>query len=166
MGCGKTTLGREIASSLGFEFVDTDGLVVERAGRRIPDIFAKEGESGFREFESDVLRSIAGRENMVVATGGGIILRPENRALLSGMGLVVWLDASEDAIFDRISRNEDRPLLATENPRETIARLLAERRPLYEETASLAINTDHLDGGEIIHGIIESAQEFFSRSST
>ncbi|MEM8955971.1 MAG: shikimate kinase [Verrucomicrobiota bacterium] len=164
MGSGKTTLGQELAPRLDFAFIDTDNLVVSQAGKPIPKIFADHGEEHFRDLESRALSSLIQESSKVIATGGGIVLRPENRALLRKIGFTVWLDASEDTIFDRVSRNTERPLLHTDNQRETIARLLTQRRPLYQESADLMVPTNDLDLGEIIHGIADSARVFFSQS--
>ncbi|MEM7147739.1 MAG: shikimate kinase [Verrucomicrobiota bacterium] len=164
MGSGKTTIGQELAPSLDFAFIDTDNLIVAQAGKSIPDIFADHGEDHFRDIESQTLAGLAEKSGNVIATGGGIILRPENRSLLQEIGFTVWLDASEDTIFDRVSRNRERPLLHTDNPRETIAQLLEQRRPLYQEAADLVVSTNDLNLDEVIHGISESARVFFSQS--
>lgn len=163
MGSGKSTIGQELAPRLNFSFVDTDDLVVARSGKSISEIFAESGEDYFRELESEALRSLAATGSHVIATGGGIILPPDNRSLLRQVGFTVWLDASEETIFDRVSRNRERPLLHTPNPRDTIARLLQARRPLYQEAADLVVSTDGLDPGEVIHGIAESARIFFAQ---
>lgn len=164
MGSGKSTLGQKIAKGLHFDFVDTDELIVASAGKSIREIFADDGEDSFRIHETSILGSLAGRSGLVISTGGGIILRPENRAILKQLGFIVWLDAPEEVIADRVSRNSNRPLVQTENPRETIARLLDQRRPLYSETAHLSVDTGELDLEEAVHGIIESAKVHFSTS--
>ena len=164
MGSGKSTLGHKVAKGLDFEFVDTDELIVASAGKSISEIFANEGEEFFRILETSTLGSLAGRSGLVISTGGGIILQPENRAILKKLGFIVWLDAPEEVIVDRVSRNSNRPLVQTENPRETVAKLLIERRPLYSETAHLAVDTGQLDLDEIAHGITDSARVQFSSS--
>jgi shikimate kinase len=163
MGSGKTTIGQDLAPSLNFSFVDTDDLIVARAGKSVPEIFAESGEDHFRDLESEVLQSLSNESSHVIATGGGIILRPENRALIKNIGFTVWLDATEDTIFERVSRNRERPLLHTPDPRETISNLLQTRRPLYQESADLVVSTNGLDFSEVIHGIAESARVFFSQ---
>jgi shikimate kinase len=165
MGSGKSTIGRRVAAGLRFEFVDTDAMIAENAGKSIREIFAADGESRFRDLESAALQSLANRSRLVISTGGGMVLRPENRALLGKLGFVVWLDAPEESIIERVSRNRERPLLLTENPRETVARLLRERRPVYRETAHLPVKTENLSPEEITHGIIESARIYFSGAS-
>jgi shikimate kinase len=161
MGCGKSSVGRILATKLGFTFADTDQLIVARAGMEIPEIFAARGEEGFREVEADALRSLAGKDRTVVATGGGIVMRPGNVEMLRGLGFVVWLRASEEIIFERVSRNDRRPLLQTENPRATIARLLALRTPLYESAAHVTIDTSRQPHGDIVRQILAAAARFF-----
>jgi len=155
MGSGKSSVGRLTAHTLHGRFVDTDRLVVERTGRDIPQIFAEEGEAFFREQESAVLRSLLGFRRHVVATGGGIVTVAENISLLKDLGLVVWLTASEEIIWDRVSRNRNRPLLHTENPRATIRLLLERRNPLYENVAHLKIDTTDLTHEQVARLICE-----------
>jgi shikimate kinase len=151
MGCGKSSVGRLAAGMLGYDFVDTDQLVVERAGLAIPDIFKFQGETAFRQLESEALASLRGRDGLVVATGGGIVTRPENVPLLQELGVVVWIDANEEALFERVSRNNARPLLQTENPRATLRALLEARRPLYAAVAQGTIDNSGLRRPEAAH---------------
>ena len=99
MGSGKSSIGRRVATRLGFQFLDTDALLVEREGREITEIFEQDGEARFRDLETSVLSSLGMRDRCVISTGGGVILREENRALLGQLGLVVWLTASDDVIY-------------------------------------------------------------------
>ncbi len=158
MGTGKTTVGKKVATSLGFHFVDTDELIAAAAGKSIPDIFADSGEEVFRDFETAVLSKCAENSEQVISTGGGVILREENRQILKSLGYVIWLQASSASIIDRVSRNQDRPLLATDNPSGTVEKLLSERHPLYEAVADLAIMTDDLMIEETVYGVAESAR--------
>lgn len=164
MGCGKSTVGRRLHKLLGYPLVDTDHLIEQQAGARIPEIFAERGEGGFREIETSVLQKLAAEPEIhrIIATGGGIITRSENRALLRSLGCVVWLRADIETILARTSRNRDRPLLDTEDPRGRIESLLAERAPLYSETSHLEIETTGLSSNEIACGILESARYFFT----
>lgn len=164
MGSGKSSIGRELSQILGYPVVDTDALIVERAGKPIKGIFAEEGEEVFRDLETSTLTSLAGESptRQIISTGGGIILRPENRRLLRELGYVVWLVVSPAEILKRTSRNKDRPLLDNDDPEGTVARLLEERIPLYRECAHLTIDTDDLTFPEIATGIVESARYFFS----
>lgn len=161
MGSGKSSAGRLIASKLGWQFVDTDSLIIKKHGIGIPEIFNQKGETYFREEESLALASLQGGDRCVIATGGGIVTRPENVSLMRDLGFVVWLKAGEEVIFERVSRNTNRPLLQTGNPRETISLLLAQRNPLYLSAAQYSIDTSDSSRGEIIDSIIEKAQEYF-----
>ena len=161
MGSGKSSIGRRVAAHLGFQFVDTDALLVERDGREIAEIFAREGEARFRDLETAVLESLSTREHCVISTGGGVILREENRALLRQLGLVVWLTASEDVIFERVSRTNTRPLLHTADPRETVTQLLAARRPLYAAAAQFTVDTTTLAHAAAADAVIADARRAF-----
>ena len=158
MGTGKTSVGERVAASLGFRFADTDSLIETTVGMPIPDIFARDGEDGFRKLESAVLSELIGEQQLVISTGGGIVTVPENIPLLHKLGYVILLTAGEDVIFKRISANQNRPLLHTENPRETIRKLLAARTGLYREAANLEIDTTDLNEEEIAFGICETAR--------
>ena len=153
MGSGKSSVGRLVARTLRGRFVDTDRLVVDRTGREITEIFATEGEEWFRQEESRALRSLVGGSRLVVATGGGIVTVPENLPLLKELGFVVWLMASEEVIWQRVSRNTKRPLLHTENPRETVHALLNLRNPLYEAAADLKVDTTTLTHAQVAERI-------------
>lgn len=150
--------------SLGYPLLDTDKLVVQRAGKSIPEIFAQDGQEAFRDHESAILLELLTQqvERHIIATGGGIIERPENRPLLRKLGYVVWLIVSPPEILKRTSRNRDRPLLNTPNPKETIQELLNHRSPSYHKTAHDEIETDSLTFPEITTGVIESGRYFFS----
>ena len=162
MGSGKSSIGRRVAAHFGFQFVDTDAVLVEREGRAIAEIFAGEGEARFRDLETSVLKSLGVRDRCVISTGGGGVLREENRALLRDLGLVVWLTASEDVIFERVSRTNKRPLLHTANPRETVTQLLAARRPLYEAAAQFTVDTTTLTHAAAADAVIAEARRAFS----
>lgn len=158
MGTGKSSVGRRVAESLGFRFVDTDHLVVELAGKPITQIFEDEGEERFRKLESEALRQCATKSGQVIATGGGIVTQARNHELLRQAGHVVWLKADPDAVLSRVSRNRDRPLLQTEDPLKTIRELYASRVELYRACADEEINTTDLTLEETAHGLSESAR--------
>lgn len=164
MGCGKSTVGRQLHQLLGYPLMDTDHLIEQQAGMSIPEIFAERAEDGFREIETSVLRQLASEPGArrIIATGGGVVIRRENRDLLRQLGCVVWLRADIETILARTSRSRDRPLLRTDNPRERIESLLTERQPLYEEASHLEIETSGLSSSEIACGILESARYFFT----
>mgnify|MGYP001801614409 CR=1 FL=1 len=158
MGTGKTTIGKRVAKSLGFRFVDTDAVIVKRARKSIPKIFKDSGEDFFRSLETEVLTDCGEKENQVISTGGGIVTRPENLPILKESGYVIWIKASPDVILERVSRNKNRPLLQVEDPKAKIEELLAERDDLYAEAQHLSINTDDLTMEETCFGVTESAK--------
>ncbi len=163
MGCGKSAIGRRLAEKLNYPVYDTDSIIEEKEKRAIKEIFATDGEDYFRALETTTLEAFvnAGRKKEIISTGGGIVIREENIRLLQRLGFVVWLDAKPETVVERLSRNTDRPLLNTENPEETIRELSLNRRPLYESSSHLRLETDGLDFDEITTGIIESARYFF-----
>lgn len=133
MGSGKSTAGRELAEQLGYRFLDADSCLEQVAGRSIPEIFASDGESGFRDLEAAVLNQIASWHSLVVATGGGVVTRPQNWGQMQ-QGVVIWLDAPEELLLQRLSADPTpRPLMQAEDPAARLAALLAERRPLYAQ---------------------------------
>jgi shikimate kinase len=162
MGCGKTTVGRCVAEKLAWEFVDTDQLIATTSGLSITEIFSTHGEAHFRQLEKNALEHLQDSRHRVIATGGGIVTQPEIHPLLRRLGFIVWLNAAEDAIYERISRNKNRPLLQNADPRGTITALLTSRRALYADLAHLIIDTTGLDPEEIAYGICESARHHFS----
>jgi shikimate kinase len=150
-GSGKTHIGRKLANLLWMEFVDTDMLLVERAGRTIREIFEAEGEAGFRQREADIVSEVARRENVVIAAGGGAILRPDNVAALRKHGKIVWLKADPETLHARIqadaASNANRPNLTAGGGLEEVRRLLDQRTPLYAAAAAgggVTLDVTHL----------------------
>ncbi|NYI01086.1 shikimate kinase [Cupriavidus plantarum] len=139
MGAGKTTIGRAVARRLDRPFFDTDHEIESRCGVRIPTIFEVEGEEGFRRRETRMLDELTQQRGIVLATGGGAVLRPENREMLRTRGRVVYLDASLAEVWRRTRRNRNRPLLQGENPRARIEALYRAREPIYRELAHLVM---------------------------
>ncbi len=164
MGCGKSTVGRELQQRLGYPLVDMDAVIEQRAGKPITRIFEDDGETAFRDMETGLLRELAdpSAPRRIISTGGGVIGHKENRGLLRGLGYVVWLQAPAAVILDRTSKNRGRPLLQTEDPAERVHALLEERRPLYRETAHLALDTSGLSSDEVATGILECARYYFT----
>jgi shikimate kinase len=139
MGTGKSAVGRPLAEALGYRFIDADTVLEQAAGRTIPDIFASDGETGFRALETAVLGQISSWHSLVVATGGGVVTRPENWGHLH-QGVVVWLDAPAELLLQRLSADPTpRPLMQAADPVARLETLLAERRPLYAQ-ADLTIH--------------------------
>ncbi|MCW8828859.1 MAG: shikimate kinase AroK [Gammaproteobacteria bacterium] len=142
MGAGKSTIGRQLSNVLKKEFKDSDHEIVARTGASIPLIFEIEGEEGFRKREAAMIDELTQRQNIVLATGGGAVLREENRRHLRERGVVLYLFASLDQLYERTCRDRNRPLLQTENPRGKLEELLAQRDPLYREVADMVVHTD------------------------
>ncbi|MBW4687374.1 MAG: shikimate kinase [Komarekiella atlantica HA4396-MV6] len=132
MGAGKTTVGRLLAKHLSYGFVDTDDVIVKAAGKSINQLFAQEGEAGFRQLESDVLAQICAYTKLTIATGGGIVLRQENWGYLHH-GLIVWLDVPIELLYSRIAEDTTRPLLQDADPKGKLRSLLKQRTPLYSQ---------------------------------
>ncbi len=133
MGAGKSTIGRRLAARLKLPFVDADHEIEAAAGMSIPDIFAAHGEQYFRDGEARVIARLLDNGPSVLATGGGAVLRAETRERISRSGVSIWLKAEADVVFRRVKRRADRPLLQTPDPAATIARLIAEREPFYQQ---------------------------------
>lgn len=143
MGAGKTTVGKRLADTRGMEFVDSDQEIEVRTGVDIAYIFEKEGEAGFRKRERGIIAELTGRQNIVLATGGGAVLEPDNRQALSARGFVVYLHASVEQQLARTARTENRPLLQNAvDRRDVLEQLFAFRDPLYREIADLLLQTD------------------------
>ncbi len=153
MGSGKTTVGRIVASRLGRRFVDSDAQVEARTGRTVRDIFEADGEAAFRRFETDALReALAVAEPQVVAAAGGVVLAEENRELLRPHR-VVWLDVDPAVLAARVRPGDHRPLIADE-PAVTLARLDAQRRPLYEEVADVVVRPEGVTPAETADQVV------------
>ncbi|WQE35351.1 shikimate kinase [Bordetella avium] len=160
MGAGKTTIGRGLARALGREFIDLDHELEARCGVRVPVIFEIEGEAGFRKRESTALQECTQRRGIILATGGGAVLAEENRRLLRERGIVLYLRASVDELFRRTSRDRNRPLLATADPRGTLNDLMIKREPLYKEVADLVIETGAMPITTLIKAILPKLQAY------
>lgn len=142
MGTGKTTTGQLLAEQLGYRFVDTDALICQLTGQGVADIFAQSGEAHFRHLETQVLSQLAAYTELVVATGGGIVLQPMNWSYLHH-GLVVWLDLPLEPLWQRLQCDRTRPLLQTPQPQKVLEDLLNQRRPLYRQADVHLILKDH-----------------------
>lgn len=153
MGAGKTTIGRRLAKSLRRKFIDTDQELERRTGASIALIFDVEGEAGFRERERRIIDELSELDNVVLATGGGAVLAPQNRATLSDRGFVVYLHADVDQLVERTRRDANRPLLNTEDPGARLRELMEDREPLYREIADLIIDTGTLNMQDVLKQI-------------
>ena len=154
MGAGKTTIGRILARTLGYRYCDSDKVIETKAGKTVSEIFSSQGESRFRELESETLNSLAGKEKQVIATGGGAVMREENREAMKKGGVTVYLKAPVSVIWERIRLSKTRPLLNVDNPLEAAEELLQKRAPFYE-SADLTIDTEKLTPEEAASEIIK-----------
>ncbi len=150
MGAGKTSVGRVLARRLGKTFYDSDHVIEERTGVRVPVIFDIEGEEGFRTRERAVIDELTGHNNIVLATGGGAILDAENRCVLRARGTVVYLRAAVRELINRTRHDKNRPLLQTADPQARISAIFEQRDPLYRELAHLVIET----GSPSLHSLV------------
>jgi len=154
MAAGKTAVGRALASRLKFEFCDTDDMVTAAAGRTVEEIFAAEGEQGFRSLERAAVIQAAARPGRVIACGGGAVLSVRNYGVLKGAGPIVYLRTSADELIARLGNGEGRPLLAGD-PSEAVPRMLSERAPAYETAADVVVDTDGRAPAEVAEEIAE-----------
>lgn len=142
MGAGKSTIGRQLAQLLNFEFVDSDHEIEARTGADIPWIFDVEGEEGFRRREESVIEELTQRQGIVLATGGGVVIREPNRRAISSRGIVVYLKTSIEQQLARTAKDRKRPLLQHAEPRKVLTELMKMREPLYVEVADFVVDTD------------------------
>lgn len=143
MGAGKSSIGRRLAQTLGFPFVDADTEIENAAGLTIEEIFAREGEAAFRTGERRVIARLLDTPPHVLATGGGAFMDPATRALLRARAISIWLKADLELLYARVSRRGNRPLLKNGDPRAVLARLIEERYPIYAEAD---ITVESVDG--------------------
>ncbi|WP_145141272.1 shikimate kinase AroK [Pseudomonas duriflava] len=155
MGAGKSTIGRLLAKELHLPFKDADKEIEQRTGANIPWIFDVEGEQGFRERERAVLEDLCQASGLVLATGGGAVLREDNRCALKAGGWVIYLHASVEQQIERTARDRSRPLLQTANPAQVLASLMAIRDPLYREVADIIVETDERPPRIVVQQILE-----------
>ena len=142
MGSGKSTVGKQLASLLNCDFIDSDAEIETRSGANIPWIFDVEGEEGFRRREAAVIADLAQRPNAVIATGGGAVIREGNRTVMADSGVVIYLDVSLENQIKRTGSGDDRPLLKGADKRETLSRLMQEREPLYRSIADIIVTAN------------------------
>ncbi len=142
MGAGKSAVGRHLARALHLSFMDSDDEIESRTGVDIPFIFEKEGEAGFRKREAAAIDDLTRMDGVVLATGGGAVVDPENRSRLGGRGFVIYLYTTVEQQYLRTSKGRERPLLENGDRRETLRKLLESRDPLYREIADLVVTTD------------------------
>jgi shikimate kinase len=162
MGAGKTTVGRFLAKNLELDFYDTDQEIEKRTGVRVPIIFEMEGESGFRKRELGMIDELTQMDNIVLATGGGAVLSPENRKHLATRGTVIYLRASVHDLYLRTRFDRNRPLLQNTNAQAKLEQLFAERDPFYREVADHIVDT----GNQPVINIVEKIQDLLGHSTS
>lgn len=156
MGSGKSTVGKLLAEKLDNRFVDTDAVIEKKVGCSISELFETKGEEYFRDLESKVLKGLAKKsERFVIATGGGMPVRPANREAMRSLGTVVYLKANAETIAEHLQGDTTRPLLQTANKEETIRERLADREPIYAEVAHRVVTVDGRAADEIVRHIVE-----------
>ena len=160
MGAGKTTMGRQLSRKLNMDFFDSDRVIEEHTGADIPLIFELEGEEGFRKREQDAIDALTQKSNIVLATGGGAILKPENREHLKNRGVVIYLHSDISHLLERTKHDKNRPLLQTDDPGAKLRELMAIREPLYRETADIVINTGEKSIRSVINVILAQLKKF------
>lgn len=156
MGAGKTTIGIKLAELTGLRWYDTDGLIVDKYGK-ISDIFEYYGEAHFRKLETEIVRQLAKKDDLVISTGGGLVLKEENNLLLKEKGKIVFLRATVETLAKRLNVDGTRPLLqtSTESIRDRLERLMEERMPVYEHVADFIVDVDGKTPEQIAREIIE-----------
>lgn len=154
MGAGKTTIGKLLAKELDYEFKDSDKVIEKRCGADIPWIFDVEGEQGFRDREQQTIAQLCDEPRLVIATGGGAVMRQENRNMIAGNALVVYLKTSVNQQYERTHRDKNRPLLQTEDPFSVLTNLYKQRHPLYQEIADVIVETDKKNPKSVVKQIV------------
>ena len=139
---------------MGLALLDIDEVVASNFGMSIPEIFAEHGEKTFRDAETDALRRVRTKEQTIIITGGGIVLRKKNVEILKKQAAIVWLDGDEETLFARASRKQNRPLLQTKDPRKTFSQIVGARRPLYANIANIRVDTSALTDEEVAVAIL------------
>ena len=159
MGSGKTTVGRKLSERLKKDFYDSDYEIINRTGVSIDHIFEIEGESGFRERETEILKNLCSMKNIIIATGGGVVLSLENRDLMKVSAIVIYLSSSIDQILRRTSKSKTRPLLErSKDRRKTISDIIKSREGFYQDVASVTINTNGKKLTEVIEEIVNNIE--------
>ena len=153
MGAGKSTIGRQLAQSMGYEFQDSDQEIQRRTGVDIATIFEFEGEEGFRNRERQVIEDLAQQDNIVLATGGGAVMVAENRQQLAARGFVIYLHCSPEQQYARTARDRNRPLLDTDDPQQKLKDLMAEREPVYRQVADMVVSTERRGTSSVVKEI-------------
>jgi shikimate kinase len=162
MGAGKSSVGRLLEKRMALARFDIDEMIAAKCGLTIAEIFSQQGEEGFRKMETGTLRELPRSKPTIVVTGGGIVLRDENVDFIRQLGTIVWLVADEETLFERATRKANRPLLQTDNPRNTFAELLRTRTPIYARIADVRIDTSSLSHEEVAETVLNKIDNLTS----
>lgn len=167
MGCGKSTVGKELSRQTGMPLLDTDAVIEEQIGKSIPDIFAEYGEAHFRALETALLRYLDTQHDEtrvppIISTGGGTVIRDENRRLLRHIGFVVWLNVDVRILLQRTAGSNHRPLLQNADPEGTLRRLFNERRAAYAAASHLSLDCSHTNVFATARRICKAANRYFA----
>ncbi len=166
MGCGKTTVGKALSKRTGMPLLDTDAIIEEQVGKSIPDIFRDHGEAHFRALETALLRYLLEQRLSpapIISTGGGIVVKPENRQILRQLGFTVWLNVTVRALLHRTRSSTNRPLLQSPDKYAILSRLSFERRPFYREAAHYKLNSTCMDVPSVVTHVCRRAERFFDK---
>ncbi|OGC07923.1 hypothetical protein A2230_04100 [candidate division WOR-1 bacterium RIFOXYA2_FULL_36_21] len=159
MGTGKSDVGKKVAEQLGFSYLDTDEVIEKTEKKKINDIFKENGERYFRDLETEVIRTLQDYDRFVIATGGGMVLRPENVQMLKQIGPLILLYTKPEVIFERVKFVKNRPLIEEGDKQERIREILKKREPLYEKVADYKIDTSNLTIDKVVKKVIEYFKE-------
>jgi shikimate kinase len=155
MGVGKSEVGRSLAARQGMNFIDADEIIEKTEGRKISEIFEKNGEPYFRDIETEVIKTLEDYDNFVISTGGGIVLREENVKMLKEIGTLVLLTAEPEVVYQRLKETSDRPLLMQGDKMESIKKILDARNPIYEKVADYKIDTSNISPQAAVEEIVK-----------
>ena len=153
MGSGKTTVGKHLALRLGYRFIDTDTMIEKSSGKKIAELFAI-SEDYFRSWEFQITKALQSNHKSIISTGGGLVTVQKTADLLKTLGSILYLKVSPDSVYERTKHSTHRPLLKTENPQETISKLLNQRDPIYESVAQRVIDCDNISVEDILNMIL------------
>lgn len=160
MGCGKSTIGIRLSYKMAMTVVDTDKLIEREQNKSISDIFREDGEEAFRLMETACLKKLCGQSRgQIIALGGGVPVRPENRELLKKLGMVVYLRTRPETVYERVKNDTSRPLLQCGDPLQKIRELTAARASAYEDAADVTVDTDDMPMEQIIQCIVAEAEK-------
>lgn len=162
MGCGKTTVGRRAAKKTGLTFVDMDEYIVNEAGMSVSEIFERYGEAEFRRMETQAAKKLSEQDRLLIATGGGAVLNPDNVTAFKKNGVIIMLQVSPETILHRLRNNTTRPLLQREDKEKAVRELMRQRNPIYKRAASIIINAN-LPSSQVAAQVVHFAKKYIDK---